>query len=351
MAELTNDDLIALQKKLSNNNCKKKAEEEFINSITGTIKRVISSMGELHIDYTKTAQSITLRHFKNDWNPKATIFKTYFWLHIQNRIKDVIHENEKLIDLKNEIGVNTANTENASNEFLNIADGWIKKVVFDMDQDFRDCFSTAQEITLKSYVKSWDPNRALFTTYFWRFIKLKIREGMGKENKNNSEYIKLKSYQENKKKNQEDKEGHNKVGVISIDQFYGDNEDQRFDISNLQKQELGPEDSAEALELTELILNSFCRLDHRKQIIIISYHCRGMKVREIAKELGIDHSSVSRCNKATVKSLLKVITDYYKDELLNNINIAIQALGMFFRKISLQTGEMFLVDRRDKNEN
>ncbi len=226
-------------------------------------------------------------------------------------------DNDELIRIQKIIQSGGPEAEDAAREFCEGIKETITRILNSISyKHSKEYLDWGINEAFLAFRDNWNPEKGrYFKVYLWRYVKERVRTAIFKD--------KGKEY--------------------SIDEPFRNDSDEGSDTIRevLMDNELSTEDKYHASELSELLTNTFNKMDSRIQIIMLEYFSNKSTYREIGHKLDIDHATVMRnLNKQGIKPLRKEIENYFKDQDLKyDSEVVLKALGNF------------LIERNINNEN
>lgn len=226
-------------------------------------------------------------------------------------------DNGELIELQRIIKIGGPEAEDAAGRFCDEIRDSIKRMLSSMSYKYsQEYLEWGINEAFLAFRDNWDPEKGkYFKVYLWRYVKERVRTAIARDRGKES----------------------------SIDAPLGRDGDEESNTVKdiIEDNELSPEETYKVSELSQILTDTFNKMDSKIQIIMIEYFSHNSTFREIGEKLGIVHTTVMRnLNESGIKPLKNEIEDFFEDQGLKyNEEVVLKALNNF------------LIERNINNEN
>ncbi len=226
-------------------------------------------------------------------------------------------DNDELIELQKIIKRGGTEAEDAAGRFCDEIRDSIKRMLSSISyKSSQEYLEWGINEAFLAFRDNWDPEKGkYFKVYLWRYVKERVKKAIAKDRGKES----------------------------SIDTPFGSDDDEESDTAKdiIEDNELSPEETYKVSELSQILTDTFNKMDSKIQIIMIEYFSHNSAFRKIGKKLGIVHTTVMRnLNESGIKPLKIEIEDFFEDQGLKyNEEVVLNALNNF------------LIERNINNEN
>ncbi len=226
-------------------------------------------------------------------------------------------DNNELIELQKVIKGGGSEAEAAASRFCEGIRDSIKRILSSISYKYsQEYLEWGINEAFLAFRDNWDPEKGkYFKVYLWKYVKERVRVAIVKD----------------------------KGREYSIDtSFSKDDDDETNTIKEkVETSELPPEDTYKVSELSQILIDTFNKMDPRTQLIMIEYFSNSSTSREIGQKLGVVHTTVMRnLNEKGIKPLRKKIEDFFEIQNLK-----------YDEDVVLNALNNFLIERNIKNEN
>jgi len=226
-------------------------------------------------------------------------------------------DNDELIELQKIIKRGGTEAEDAAGRFCDEIRDSIKRMLSSISyKSSQEYLEWGINEAFLAFRDNWDPEKGkYFKVYLWRYVKERVKKAIAKDRGKES----------------------------SIDTPFGSDDDEESNTrkDRIEDNELSPEETYKVSELSQILTDTFNKMDSKIQIIMIEYFSHNSTFRKIGKKLGIVHTTVMRnLNESGIKPLKIEIEDFFEDQGLKyNEEVVLNALNNF------------LIERNINNEN
>lgn len=216
-------------------------------------------------------------------------------------------DNDELIELQRIIKRGGPEADTAAGKFCDIIKDTMKRILSSISYKYsQEYLEWGINEAFLAFRDNWDPEKGkYFKVYLWRYVKERVRTAIAKDRGKES----------------------------SIDTPFGSDDDEESNTVKdiIEGNELSPEDIYKISELSQILNNTFSKMDPKVQMIMIEYFSHNSTFREIGQKLGIVHTTVMRnLNESGIKPLKNEIEDYFEvQDLKYNDEVVLNALNNF----------------------
>lgn len=216
-------------------------------------------------------------------------------------------DNNELIELQKIVKRGGADAEVASRRFCEGIKESIKRMLNSISYKYsQEYLEWGTNEAFLAFRDNWDPEKGkYFKVYLWKYVKERVRTAIAKDR--------------------------GKEFSIDISPGKNDDEDTNTIKDIVEDKELSPEDTYKVAELSQILTNTFNRMDSRIQIIMIEYFSNNYTSRDIGQKLGVVHTTVIRnLNEKGIRPLRKEIEDFFEvHDLKYDEDVVLNALSNF----------------------